>query len=351
MKNDLQVVAADVRAIDVGYYNTKYTLGRERNAPTAAIQTGSFPSLARRVDKEAQTFFHGHDGTVVGIKGVDFFVGPSSRQMNGGSAPRVVKTDYAASPEYYALMLGALNAMAQADGAGKDYTVRTLALGLPLSTYHSYSRQVSALMKGVHEIGPSGEEVVRRVVVEDVVVYVQPQGALLHRSAGHRLADITYVIDAGGGTLDWFVADGAVPDWTRCGSYPKAMLDCALAVADNIKRSWRSQYKIMETIDTALRTGAGTFQVLSQDYDLEEHRQAVDGVLDQSVTQMFDMTGPMEDARQIIFTGGGAQLFYKFVASKRPDLVRVMTVDPDPLFSNVCGFQIGGERYGKSTDA
>lgn len=348
MKQDLPVVAVDVRAIDVGYHNTKYTLGRERSGDSSVIKTATFPSLAPRVlptQMTSATGLQAAKGWLIGVCGVDYFVGPGAATQATGSEPRPVDAQYSTSDKYYALMLGALNHMAEADRAGRDYTVRCLALGLPLTTYAEHAARLKGKMAAAHEIRRTNGELVRRIVVEEVKVMVQPHGALVYRGAGNSRAldGLNVVVDSGGGTLDWFVAKGTEPNWARSGAYPKAMLHCALAVAESINKSWRNQYDIMEAIDEALRTDAQSFRVGPREYEVDEYRPAVYAVLEEAVKTMLERTGPLDNARQIIFAGGGAPLFHQYMAAKFPELTPAMVVEANPVYTNLYGFQIAGE--------
>jgi len=348
MKQDLQLVAVDVRAIDVGYYNTKYSLGRERSGDSNVIKSATFPSLAPRVPMTQMTSATGLQGAnawLIAVNGVDYIVGPGAASQATGSEPRPVDDDYSATDKYYALMLGALNHMAETDRAGQDYLVRCLVLGLPLSTYAKHAAKLKAKMIGEHQIGRAAGPGVRKVIVEDVKVMVQPHGALVHRGAGnpHALNGLNLVVDPGGGTLDWFVAKGTEPNWARSGAYPKAMLHCALAVAESINKAWRNQFDIMEAIDEALRTSADTFMVGPREYSVESYRPAVDAVLEEAVKTMLEKTGSLDNARQIIFVGGGAPLFHEYMGRKFPELKPAMVVETNPVFTNLYGFQIAGE--------
>jgi len=347
MKQDLPLTAVDVRAIDVGYFNTKYTLGRDRDL--RQIKVATFPSLAPIV---AATQMMGATGTarsktwLVGVKGVDYLVGPGAAGQASKLEPRPVDDDYSDTAKYYALMLGALNHMAEEERAGTEFTVRCLVLGLPLTTYAKHATRLAAQMRGTHSIGPSSGPIVRRVTVEDVKVMVQPHGAMMQYGAGDPAAlnGLNVVVDPGGGTLDWFVTKGMEPNWARSGAYPKAMLQCALAVANGFNKSnWAEQVDVMEAIDVALRTGAETFMVGHQEYNMKERRPAVEAVMEECIKKLMDKTGPLDNARRILFVGGGAPLFHAYMAEKYKDLKPAMALDSQPVFTNLRGFQIAGE--------
>lgn len=121
----------------------------------------------------------------------------------------------------------------------------------------------------------------RRVTIEEVSVLVQPHGALMTLGASRfaALSGLNLVIDAGGGTTDWFVTRGTEPNWSKSGAHQKGMLHCGLAVADGIKKSWRNQYEVMEIIDLAVRTNAEHFTVSGIEYPLAAHRASIDAVL------------------------------------------------------------------------
>ena len=71
-------VVVDVRAVDVGYFSTKLTLGRKLVGNASTIATALFPSLASRLpaSMSMQTALHGKpDGSVVDVDVVNYFVG------------------------------------------------------------------------------------------------------------------------------------------------------------------------------------------------------------------------------------------------------------------------------------
>lgn len=73
-----QVVEVGARAVDVGYFNTKNTLGRKEAGQSVEITVGMFPSLAPRLASNVMMHSPGTstaDGTVVSIGGMRYFVG------------------------------------------------------------------------------------------------------------------------------------------------------------------------------------------------------------------------------------------------------------------------------------
>ena len=342
-----QETVLGVRAIDVGYCNVKYSKGRQRAGDSQVIDVGLFPALAPQVARApaGQSTSRGAaDTCIVEVGGVQYAVGTGAVFHTSGSEPRPIDPHYCASDKYHALTLGALHCLTQGSGGGGDCRIELLVLGLPLNNYARHAGALAQRMRGEHLLPGHGRSAQRRVVVERVHVMVQPHGALCHFGAAHSLPDgWTLVVDPGGGTLDWFMAHGQEPNWKRSGAYPKAMLQCAYAVADRIEPGWRHQFEVVEAIDAALRRGTGSFRIGARAFELSAFRPAVDAVLQESVQAMLESTGPLDAVQRILLTGGGAGVYREYLARAMPQLSAVIEIDPDPVFSNVRGFQVAGE--------
>ena len=151
MKRDARIKEVEVRAIDVGHFNTKYTIGRRDSGDDSRIQTRVFTSLAPQVSKTQTIDTTGIAPTsacIVGVDGADYWVGPSAVNQARGSEPRFVNDDCCLSPKYYALMLGALNDMAQQEDAEHELVIEQLVLGLPLTTYVKHVDALQSRMTG-----------------------------------------------------------------------------------------------------------------------------------------------------------------------------------------------------------
>jgi len=352
MKRDEGIVRVETRAVDVGYFNVKYTLGRKDRSGTMEIAAGLFPALAPRL--ATNVFMHSpgttrSDGCVVDVNGVSYFVGRGAVYYCSGMEPRPVLEDYSLSDKYLALLRGALSYMAIDAGASQELTIEQLVLGLPMSTYHRYHAGLAARAEGEHVItDPVGGTGSRRVIVQKAQVIVQPQGALINFGVQHRMAGQdgwVLVVDPGGGTLDWFLSRGREPNWQRSGAYPKSMLACANAVADKIDPAWKDQFDIIERIDLAIRARAESFKVGGKVYKMADFQQSVEAVLDESVDYMLSVVGPTANLDHILLTGGAAGIFFEYIKRRHPKLEPVMRIDEDPVFSNVRGFHIAGEVF------
>jgi len=347
MDQDHSCVHVDVRAVDVGYFNVKYTKGAKQAGTSWPVATGIFPALAPRLESGAVipqiSGAEKLDGIAVEVDGVNYFVGKDAAFNSSGIDPRNVAEDYSCSAKYLALLRGALAGIA-ADVGAADLSIGHLVLALPLHTFPAYREQLAARASGQHLIGPAGGPY-RRVIVERVHVIVQPHGALLNHGLKNngKLDGLALIVDPGGGTLDWYVASKEKSSWPRSGAYPKAMLACSYAVLDQIKPGLRDQFQVVERVDQAIRDDAVSFRIEGREYALEGFRHTIDSVLDEGTGKMLAKVGTTADIDKIILVGGGARVFQRFLVAARPDLRERIHRDGDPVFSNVCGFHIYGE--------
>jgi len=124
MDREKSSLLRDVRAIDVGYFNVKFTHGRRRQEDgTSPIVTDIFPALAPVVSGEVLGLRDAHKkaaGTVVQIDGVHYYVGKDVDTYARGIEPREVSDDYCTTAKYLALLRGALNAMANEESLPVD---------------------------------------------------------------------------------------------------------------------------------------------------------------------------------------------------------------------------------------
>ena len=339
-----------VRAIDVGYFSTKYTLGRTENGQS--IKTSIFPSLAPRVQHGVSTDANTQPkpaGTVVFVGDNSYFVGQDSPFAASGIDPRDVLSNYCLSDKYLALSLGSMNHIAKHDALLGDLVIKNLVVGLPFSTYSSHKTALAARLSGEHTFKPVAHQSneVRRVRIEGVSVVVQPQGAVSYFGANqpNTLRDNTIlIVDAGGGTLDWYLVNGFRSNWERSGAHVKAMLSCAYSVADSIDKAWRDNFRVIERIDDAIRLKKPSFSADGQVYMVSNYVNAIDAVLRESIEKMIAKVGSLADLDIILFTGGGAHIFADFFRRNYPKYASLVAVDVDPVFSNVRGFHIIGEH-------
>lgn len=353
MKQDMKVKSIAACAVDVGYFNVKYTKGRKNDGGDVEIDCGMFTAVAPVVSANQLMHASGTpeaNACIVSVKGVDYMVGDGATAFTRGNEPRTVEPNYCMTDKYYALLLGALDRIAEHASAGHEFVVDTVGLGLPLNTYGQYSKALAEKVVGEHRIGRTGGGVQRRITVNHAHVMVQPHGALLNFGSRSNVVDgATLVVDPGGGTLDWFLMDESRQiAWPRSGAYPMAMLHVAQAIADQIEDGLRNDVVAMNVIDKALRLREPFFMIGPRRYEVEAFRATIEAVLEQAVKAMFDRTGSVRTVRRILLTGGGAALFRRYLDDKYPDLKEAIEMDVDPVYSNVRGFQIAAEHIAES---
>ncbi|WP_239498110.1 hypothetical protein [Ralstonia sp. GX3-BWBA] len=220
---------AIVRAIDVGYGNTKHTLSQLDI--DMDVKVGLFPSLAPRA---TQSDFTGGlmakvDRIVVQVDGENYSVGADALAESKGIYKREVASAYSTSRAYRALFLGALQKM-------RLNAIDYMVVGLPLTTYDRYSKELTELLTGTHEVpNPVAHDQVLKVDVRRVKVFPQPSGAFYNYAVPRKLLQsmsqqTNLVLDPGYGTLDWFVTEGAKPLTGRCSATPKSVWAVRLVI-------------------------------------------------------------------------------------------------------------------------
>ncbi|MCK7581222.1 MAG: hypothetical protein MZV65_40015 [Chromatiales bacterium] len=178
---------AIVRAIDVGYGNTKYVT----QAEGGSIRCAHFASAAPATAGQPGAALGDKRRTLgIAIGDLTYEVGPDAHLAAEVYQTRQMHDGYCETPEYLALTRGALGFM-------KIERIDLLVLGLPVATYKTRRASLERRMKGLHALDKG-----RGVLVERVKVVAQPQGALmLFGVQSNRIDQINHernlVIDAG----------------------------------------------------------------------------------------------------------------------------------------------------------
>lgn len=347
MKRDLNTVRVAVRAIDVGYYNTKFTLGRERDGRNeSTIATKMFPSLTPRY-AEALSALPGaveSGGRVVTFDGLDYYVGQDSVYCASGSVARSISHDFSRSTTYRVLTYAALAEIAEKAG-GFAVEIDRLVVGLPCNTFKNEAPALEKWLCGQHRITTNGRQVL--VAVEHVHVIPQPLGALLDYcfESGHDFDGWALIVDPGGGTLDWFCTTKERGNWGRSGAYPKSMLACSYAVCDAIHKEFRDSYEVVSRVDNAIRGQSSTFRANGNTYQIADYQRQIDDVVIEALDKMMESVGKMFDLDLILVAGGGGRLFAKALRTRYPEVAdRVTEWSEEPIFANVRGFHAFGEQ-------
>ena len=186
---------AIVRAIDVGFGNTKYVVA----AQGGRVECAHFASIAydSAHDNTGDALGSKRKTVCVPVGGMWYEVGPDVALAADGFVGRNHHDDYMRTHEYRAFTAGALHFM-------KVDRVDLLVLGLPVADYMRRRAELQKAMTGTFEVGRN-----RKVEVKRVLVVAQPQGAMYAVFGDQANAKLrqgrTLVIDAGSRTFDWLV--------------------------------------------------------------------------------------------------------------------------------------------------
>lgn len=341
----LQSTTLPAMGIDVGFFSTKFTLGRAPSQEGATISVDQYPSLAPRNFGGPRHLPTADQQDVVLVEaepGVFHYVGKDVFDTVSSTGSRAVVPDFSQSSAYKALFLGALFYAARHFGCSGKLIIKHLVVGLPLSTVYTHAEALKALVEGEHAI-PQPGAVARKmtVVVESATVLAQPHGALIvhgiHRT-GLATEGNTLVLDMGGGTFDWFLSRGIVPNYQRSGAVAIGALACATAVCKSIKDGLQDDPEIVARVDKALREGAETVRIAGRDHEMGPHWPSVESILKDAIEQMLKSVGSLNNVETILLTGGGAKLLAGVVNSMLRDYAHMIQVDAEPVASNVRGF-------------
>jgi len=328
-----------VRAVDVGRGNTKFISGIKNGE----LRCDMFPSQAHPSEAGLEAEAWGARRKTVGIPagGLVYEVGPDVHLAADVFNANVLQHDrYCDTPEYLALLLGALHYM-------QLERIDLLVVGLPVATYKLKSL-VTALerrLTGEHELAKG-----RRVQVVRAKAIAQPAGALMHYGLTHgKVAQLrkerSLIVDPGRRTFDWLVTQGMQQIDKRSHSVPRGMHDVLHTMIEGISRSTGSHYRDYEAVDAALRTGKKPV-VFQKEYDLARHLPLARKIPEQAVAEMMHYVGDASDIRNIILVGGGAFFYRAALKAAFPN--HAIHELKDPINANVKGFQQAGMELARA---
>lgn len=319
-----------VRAIDVGYGNTKYTLGGERgNVRCAHFPSQAYPGL---MDQTRDALGGQRKTVAIPLNGLFYEVGPEIALAGNAFRGSHGHDHYIETPEYLALMRAALRYM-------KVEQVDLLVVGLPVALFASKRTALEKLATGRHEVAAG-----RYVTVKKALAVAQPQGALVQFGAQtERLAQVSrqlnLVVDPGYRTFDWLVAAGMRLVPAKSHSINRGILDVVKAMCRRISADRGVDYRDIDALEAAMRNGANPI-VGQQPYDLKTLMPITAATARQAVSTMIEWLGETREFDNIVLVGGGASLFGAALKEAFPKH-KVHEVR-DPLYANVKGFHMAG---------
>lgn len=323
-----------VRAIDVGYGNTKYVASRSEQQ----IRCEMFPSLAPLASHLKLTsgmpVSDVRDTVTVEVEGVRYEVGPGAALNLKAHNVRILHGDYTNTQEYLALARAALSYMQLPH-------VDLLVVGLPVGLRNTRAQTVAQRLKGVHVLADG-----REVDVRHGWTLAQPLGGFLDYAMGRGLYEtlsdqVNLIIDPGFYTIDWLTGLGIKVMPERTGSFPGGTHAILRTISKSISETLGVEYTDTEAIDRSLVKGR--LRVGGREIDLAPHWRQAQARINEAVNAIANSVGDGLDINNIILVGGGAN-FYESAVRRRFPTPRLI-VAPDPIFSNVRGFQIAGEHH------
>lgn len=331
-------------AVDVGFFGTKFAWGRD--STSERIRVDQFPSDAVPATRSAFGHRHLPTGIYVKVDGATYFVGPSVAVLGSAVGARSVQDGYVGTPEYKALLVGALAFIARRLGT-RFLKITCLSVGTPMSTFQRDREALKAIAGGEHVVPaqPGGEGEITIHVLR-VVVMPQPFGgfiALAERLRPSAMDERLLIVDVGGGATDWYVSENGRASLERCGSTPIGTLDCARALCEAVEPGASKQRALLADADRALRDSEKTV-FIGAEYEISRYRPAVDRELRHIVSELVKrVQGNFLEFRCVFLTGGGARLLHPHLLERFPRLASLF-LDDQPVFSNVQGFYIVAEE-------
>src|SRR5260221_5948039 len=250
-----------VRAVDVGSGNTKFVTA----AAGTDIRCASFPSIAYPSSDASPAWPASERRKTVCIPVGPLFyeVGSDVGLAADTFRAKQLHDGYTDSPEYMALLRGALSMM-------KLSHIDLLVVGLPVALFAVKKVALEKMMVGSHDIGGG-----KTVTVGKALAVAQPQGALVHYASEHKkMATIgneqSLIIDPGSRTFDWLVARGMRLVQKQSHSFNRGMSDVLRILAAEITKSIGSPYRDYDAIDLALRSGKPPV-IYQKAYDISWH--------------------------------------------------------------------------------
>lgn len=325
-----------VRAVDVGSGNTKFVTA----VAGGETRCASFPSIAYPSLDGRPGWASGdrRRTLLVPVGSLFYEVGPDVALAADTFRARQLHDDYTESPEYLALLRGALALM-------KVTHIDLLVVGLPVALFASRKTAIEKAMTGRHEVGDG-----KAVTIAKALAVAQPQGALVHYASVHGKMDTigserSLIIDPGSRTFDWLVAQGMRLVQKQSHSVNRGVSDVLRLLAQEISRDIGTPYPDLDAIDVALRTGKPPV-IFQKPYDIKRLMPLADSVAEQAVSSMKEWIDAPHSLQNIVLVGGGAFLFRKAVKAAFPRH-RILEVK-EPMLANVRGFQLAGQNFANS---
>ena len=326
-----------VRAIDVGYGNTKLCFGRDG----AEIRCMHFPSIASLYTgmDRGEGVMTKKDLVEVESNGSHYLVGRdsidtlSARDDRG----RTLLANYIDTPQHLALFRGALTYLGES-------SIDLLVSGLPVNYYAQHKDKLAEKLKGEH-LYPDG----KKVMVKGAWIIPQPIGGFINYFMGTNQADNliglkSLTIDVGWYTVDWLVCRGLKLQDERSGSAQGGMSLILEKLTQLISEDRKAPFSDINIVDAGIRNGFKA-RIQGKEYDFSHLIKKMDAYITTAIQSVISSVGSLDDIDVIVLVGGGASCYRTMLEEL---LKREIIVPEDSINSNVKGFYLAGiERIKK----
>lgn len=321
-----------VRAIDVGYGNTKFVTSR---GVEDQIQCSLMPSIAPLPIKGSQISTKGSDTVIVEVNGAEFEVGPGAYKAIRKNYSRTLDYSFSKSDTYTALLKGALYFM-------DVEHIDLLVLGLPVKMHDdkALTNELTNRFKGPINVANG-----RKINIEEVWVLPQPAGGLFDYGNSVDVFDkiqneINILIDPGYYTFDWWTSRGIDERHAFCGSYEGGVSAYLSAIAEQLGADLKIQIDEFKAIDDAILNNKPV-RFYGNEYDIKKYLPNANKIVEESISALARSIGDGRTIDNMILVGGGAHIFEDALKNKFPN--HNIVIPKDQVYSNVRGFQYAGE--------
>lgn len=317
-----------IRAIDVGYGNTKFI----RSVVDGQAQADHFPSIVHRPAGGKPSFNESPDIYAVEVNKTTYEVGPGvDAALEGGI--RIMHDNYIETEDYMALVYGALSQMNVSE-------IDLLVVGLPVDLMGSKKQTLEGLLTGTHIVAG------REVHIHKVNAVAQPLGGFLHYASQNSLIEElnrtrNLLIDPGFFTVDFLVSTGLREIRGKSGSHPSGVSAYLKSVAKSVSKEFDINYDNISHIDEGIRKG--TFRLYGKEVDLARYHEEALAEIAPAIDAISNKVGDGRTIDQVILVGGGAKLFESSIKKLLPH--HRVHCDEYSVVANVLGFQRIGEAW------
>lgn len=310
-----------IRAIDVGYGNTKFTTSVNNGSAVAS----HFSSLVHRPNGAVGTFSDSPDIYRVEVNNEIYEVGPGLDVVFEGGV-RTLHDNFIDTNGYMALVYGALSRM------DIDDHIDLLVVGLPVSLLKSKRADLERKLTRLHHVMGRG------ITIHKVMVVAQPLGGFMNFASSSDDVEGLAVarnllIDPGFFTVDFMASTGLREIKGTSGSHPSGVSAYLKGIATQLG------YDNISHIDEGLRTGR--FKLDGKEVDLKAFHEKALLEIAPAAEVISNKIGSGRGIDQVILVGGGAPLFKELIQNILPG--HNIICPEQSVLSNVLGFQQIGD--------